>query len=248
MLNPSYFIGRPIYISVSGLGDRIESILKKALEEGRSSLLENEALEVASEAGIPLPRYVFIKDEGDLDKVDFPPPYALKIVSPQVIHKTDVGGVMLNITRDELPQRIREMEKRVLEKIPDAEIHGYIVMEMLSKGVETIVGLTRDPQFGPVVAFGLGGIFVEIYRDVSFRLAPLEKEDALEMIREVKAYKILSGYRGLPPADLDSIADVIMKVGMLGVKYPLISEIDINPLIAYPDKAVAVDVRIILVG
>lgn len=226
--------------------DRISGIIDKALSENRSSLLENEALELMREAGIPIPKYKFIDDPEDVD-VEFPPPYVLKIVSPQIIHKTDVGGVELGVGRDELNVKIIELRDRVLKRSPGIEVRGYIIMEMVKKGVETIVGLTRDPQFGPVVAFGLGGIFVEIYKDVSFRLAPVDKEDAIDMIKEVKAFKILSGYRGMPPADIDSIAEVIVKVGELGVKYGDISEIDLNPLIVYQDGCVAVDARVILV-
>ncbi len=227
------------------MSDPINSIISKALSEGRKALLEHEALELARAAEIPTPRYLFTP-LGSRPEPDFPPPYVLKIVSPDIIHKSDVGGVRLNIGGDELEREVGELVETVKRNAPNAEITGVLVMEMAEEGVETLVGLTRDPQFGPVVAFGLGGIFVEIYRDVSFRLAPIPIEEAREMIREVKAYKILSGYRGRPPADIDALADVIVKVSQLGDKYPEIMEMDINPLIAYPRGALAVDVRVIL--
>ncbi len=227
------------------MSDPINRILSEALRNGRKALLEHEALALAKSAGIPIPHYVFIP-LGAKPEPDFPPPYVLKIVSPDIIHKSDVGGVKLNVSGEALESEVEELISRVRSNAPEAEILGVLVMEMAEEGVETLVGLTRDPQFGPVVAFGLGGIFVEIYRDVSFRLAPIPIEEVREMIREVKAYKILRGYRGRPPADIDAIADVIVKVSELGDKYPEIMEMDINPLIAYPRGALAVDVRVIL--
>jgi len=227
------------------LSDPIHSIIREALARGRKSLLEHEALELARAAGIPTPRYVFTP-LGSKPEPDFPPPYVLKIVSPDIIHKSDVGGVRLNVGAEELGREVEELVRTVERRAPDAELTGILVMEMAEEGVETLVGLTRDPQFGPVVAFGLGGIFVEVYRDVSFRLAPVSVDEAREMIREVKAYKILSGYRGRPPSDVEAIADVIVKVSILGDRYPEIMEMDINPLIAYPKGVLAVDVRVIL--
>lgn len=227
------------------MSDPIHSIIREALARGRKSLLEHEALELARAAGIPTPRYVFTP-LGSKPEPDFPPPYVLKIVSPDIIHKSDVGGVRLNVGAEELGREVEELVRTVERRAPDAELTGILVMEMAEEGVETLVGLTRDPQFGPVVAFGLGGIFVEVYRDVSFRLAPVSVDEAREMIREVKAYKILSGYRGRPPSDVEAIADVIVKVSILGDRYPEIMEMDINPLIAYPKGVLAVDVRVIL--
>jgi len=227
---------------------RIREILEKAYEEGRKALFEYEAKEIARLIGIPTPKNMFIKDleSIEIDMLDLKEPYVIKIVSPQVIHKSDVGGVVLNVTKDNLKERITKMVENVRTKIPNVFIEGVLIEEMAEKGVETIVGLVKDPQFGPVVMFGLGGIFVEIYRDVSFRLAPLDKDEALSMIREVKAYKILRGYRGIPPSDIEAIADVIVKVGEFGYKFQEVSELDINPLMVYPNGVTALDVRIIL--
>lgn len=228
--------------------ERIREILKKAIKEGRKALYEFEAKEVARLLGIPTPKNIFIKDFYSLDvgKLDLREPYVIKIVSPQVIHKTDVGGVVLNVSREALEDEIKKMVERVRTRVPNAKIEGVLIEEMVEKGVETIVGLVKDPQFGPVVMFGLGGIFVEVYRDVSFRLAPLDKEEAISMIQEVKAYKILKGYRGIPPSDIEAIADVIVKVGDFGYKFQEVKELDINPLMAYPYGVNALDVRIIL--
>ena len=225
----------------------IKKIIDQAISDGRN-LYEFEAKEVMKLIGIPTPKNKFIPIEeiGGEIEVGFDPPYVVKIVSRDIIHKTDVGGVILDVSREELNLAIDKLLTNVRRRAAKARIEGVLVEEMAEKGVETIVGMTRDPQFGPVVMFGLGGIFVEIYRDVSFRLAPLNIDEALDMIKEVKAYQILKGYRGYPPADLEAIADTIVKVGDLGSKFREIREIDINPLIAYPKGVLALDVRIIL--
>ncbi len=226
----------------------IREILDRAYKEGRKVLYEYEAKEVARLIGIPTPKNIFVKefDSLDVENLDLKEPYVIKIVSPQVIHKSDVGGVVLNVSRENLKDEIRKMVEKVRSKVPNATVEGVLIEEMADKGVETIVGLVKDPQFGPVVMFGLGGIFVEVYRDVAFRLAPLDKDEALSMIKEVKAYKILKGYRGMPPSDIEAIADVIVKVGEFGYKFQEVNELDINPLMAYPDGVNALDVRIIL--
>ncbi len=226
----------------------IREILDRVYKEGRKILYEYEAKEIARLIGIPTPKNYFIEDIDSLniDNLDLKEPYVIKIVSPQIIHKSDVGGVVLNVSRENLKREILNMIENIKSKMPDAEIKGVLVEEMAEKGVETIVGLVKDPQFGPVVMFGLGGIFVEVYRDVSFRLAPLDIDEALSMIKEVKAYKILKGYRGIPPSDIEAIADVIVKVGEFGYKFQEVNELDINPLMAYPNGVNALDVRIIL--
>ncbi len=226
----------------------IREILDRVYKEGRKILYEYEAKEIARLIGIPTPKNYFIEDIASLniDDLDLKEPYVIKIVSPQIIHKSDVGGVVLNVSRENLKREIHNMIENIRSKMPDAEIKGVLIEEMAEKGVETIVGLVKDPQFGPVVMFGLGGIFVEVYRDVSFRLAPLDKDEALSMIKEVKAYKILKGYRGIPPSDIEAIADVIVKVGEFGYKFQEVNELDINPLMAYPNGVNALDVRIIL--
>ena len=227
--------------------DEAKKIIGRALDENRN-LFEYEAKKIVGLIGIPIPKNRFIPID-ELDKeieLDFDPPYVVKIVSRDIIHKTDVGGVILDVSREELGYAIDKLFKNVREKAGDVHLDGVLIEEMAEKGVETIVGLTRDPQFGPVVMFGLGGVFVEIYRDVAFRLAPLDLDEALDMVKEVKAYQILKGYRGQPPSDIEAIASTIVKVGELGYRIKEIKEIDINPLMVYPKGVLAIDVRIIL--
>ena len=225
----------------------VRGIINQALSEKRN-LYEYEAKKLVNILGIPTPKNMFIPiDKLDTIKdIDLNPPYVLKIVSRDIIHKSDVGGVILNVNPEDLMDKTEELISNVKKHVPNAQLEGILIEEMAEKGVETIVGLTRDPQFGPVVMFGLGGIFVEVYRDVSFRLAPLTLDEAIDMIKEVKAYKILSGYRGTPPSDINSLASTIVKIGELGTEINEIKEIDLNPLMAYPDGVLALDVRIIL--
>ena len=174
-------------------------------------------------------------------------PLVLKIISKDIIHKTDVGGVITNIVDEySLRRAFNSIINNVRLNAPSARIDGFLVEKMYEPSIELIVGMNRDIQFGPVVMFGVGGVFVEVYQDTSFRLAPLDRQEAIEMIREIKGFKLLTGYRGLKPVNLDIIADIIVKVGDLAVKYGVIKEIDLNPIFTYEDRAVAVDARIIL--
>jgi acyl-CoA synthetase (NDP forming) len=153
-----------------------------------------------------------------------------------------VGGVALNVKREFVRTTYDEIISRVKKTAPDANIEGILVQQMAPPGQEVIVGLKKDPQFGHALMFGLGGIFVEVYRDVSFRVVPIEKRDALMMISEIKGYSILKGIRGKKPADIDAIADVLMAVSKMAEKENII-ELDINPLIVSEKGALAVDAR-----
>ncbi len=145
----------------------------------------------------------------------------MKIVSPQIIHKSDAGGVKVNIKNDEeARQAFRTIMENAKNYKPDADLWGVIIYKMLPLGKEVIVGMIRDPQFGPAIMFGLGGIFVEILKDVSFRVAPISKEEALEMIKEIKAYPILAGARGEKPVDIEALADIIVKVASSPSSFP----------------------------
>ncbi|MEM2220087.1 MAG: acetate--CoA ligase family protein, partial [Candidatus Korarchaeum sp.] len=166
---------------------------------------------------------------------------------PQVIHKSDVGGVKVNLrSEDDVRRAYREIVDNVRRRVPDARIEGILVQEFAPPGAELIIGLIRDPQFGPTVMFGLGGIFVEVFRDVSFRVAPLSEQDAETMIKEIKAYKLLTGFRGAEPVDINAIKDALIKVGRIGVENEEIAEMDLNPVIAYPKGIKVVDARIFL--
>lgn len=224
-------------------------LLLRVKGNGRKFLLEHEAKSFIASYGIPVTRIELAKNEDEAvdyaRKIGFP--VVLKIVSPQVIHKSDVGGVKVNLkNEEEVRKAYREIVENVRSRVPDAKIEGILVQEFAPQGVELIIGLIRDPQFGPTVMFGLGGVFVELFRDVSFRVAPLSEQDAESMIREVKAYKLLTGFRGAEPVDLQAIKDALIKVGNIGVENDEIAEMDLNPIIAYPKGIKVVDARIIL--
>jgi len=212
-------------------------------------LTEDKAKEILKEHGIPVPKEELAENEEKAieiaKKIGFP--VALKLISPDILHRSDAKAIMLNLkSEEELRKGFKEIIKNAKNFDPYARIHGVLVQEMLPQGREVIVGLIKDPQFGHVVMFGLGGIFVEILKDVAFRVTPIDKKEALKMMKEIKGYKILEGVRGISPSDINAIADVIVKVSELGVKMPEIKELDINPLFAYEKGAVAVDCRIIL--
>ncbi|MDK2384849.1 MAG: acetate--CoA ligase family protein, partial [Candidatus Korarchaeota archaeon] len=149
-------------------------------------------------------------------------------------------------TEEEVRNAYRGILESVKANVPNARITGILVQEFAPQGLELIIGLIRDPQFGPTVMFGLGGVFVEVYRDVSFRVAPLSEYDADSMIKEIKAYKLLIGFRGMEPVDLEALKDALIKVGQMGLDIEEIAEMDLNPVIAYPKGIKVVDARIIL--
>ena len=225
-------------------------IVAKAVAEGRGKLREDEALALLKAYGIPTPDYAVARDEEEAvraaEQIGYP--VAAKIVSPQIVHKTDVGGVILGIAD---PQGVRETCRRlgeVVKRVPYAELEGVLIQKMVPKGVELIVGAVYDEIFGHVVAFGLGGIFTELYKDISMRIAPIDEQDAVEMIREVKAYRLLTGFRGMPPRDIPAIVDILIKFSRLVEDNPEIREADLNPVIALEEGkgAYVVDARFIL--
>lgn len=224
-------------------------IFLEARKEGRSYLLEPEAKMVCMEYGIPVTRFkvALTQDEATkfADQIGYP--VVLKIVSPDIIHKSDVGAVMLNLKNS---TEVKEAYNKILNNVkrhkPDAKITGILVQEMAPTSTEVIVGSIKDPQFGPALMFGLGGIFVEILKDVTFRIAPITEADAKEMITEVKGYPILKGYRGQPPADTDAIVKILMNTSRLVMDHLEIKELDLNPIIVYQKGAKTVDARIII--
>ena len=224
-------------------------IIKQALNEGRKVLLEPEAKTICVEYGISVPKFKIASDEKEAAKYaeEIGYPIVLKIVSPDVIHKSDAGGVMVNLTNQaEVVAAYQKILENVKKYKNDAKIVGVLVQEMAPQSTETIVGAIKDPQFGQTVMFGLGGIFVEIFKDVSFRIAPLTAEDAKEMIIELKAYPLLKGYRNAPPADIDALTDILLRTSRLVMENPEIKELDFNPVLAYQKGAKTVDARIIL--
>jgi acetyl-CoA synthetase (ADP-forming) len=225
------------------------SIFDQVKKEGRSILTEFESKKILKQAGIPVVETKLAKTQKEAvslsQKMSFP--VALKIVSPDVIHKSDSGGVKLSLNNvTEVKKAYDEILKKVKKQYPDAVIHGVSVQKMIQPGTEVIVGTSKDPQFGPVIMFGLGGIFVELLKDVSFRVIPVEQRDAQEMIKEIKGYPLLQGFRGKEPASLSALVEIILKISKLMEENPQIKELELNPIFAYRNKAVAVDARIIL--
>lgn len=228
---------------------RPKEIFEKVRKQKRKNLSEVEAREVLTYYKIPVVKGEIIKSIEDAirfsEKNGYP--VVLKVLSPNIIHKTDVGGIILDIKNEkELTQAYSKMLREIRENAPKAEIEGFFIQEMIQDGYEVIVGGKQDQTFGSVVLFGLGGIFVEVFDDVSFRVVPISREDALDMIKEIKGFKILQGYRGKRPADLNVLIDVLMKTSKMLEENPEIKELDINPIFALPDKAIAVDARIII--
>jgi acyl-CoA synthetase (NDP forming) len=173
-------------------------------------------------------------------------PVVMKLLSPDITHKSDVGGVILDLGSDnEVKDAYNAMMKSVEQHLPEARIEGVLLQKMAGPGLEVIVGAKLDPQFGHVIMFGLGGIFVEICRDVSFRVTPVDREMAREMVLEIKGSPIIEGARGREPADLEAIIDVIIALSSMLEKNPDITEIDINPLIVYSMGSVVVDARML---
>jgi acyl-CoA synthetase (NDP forming) len=224
-------------------------ILKQARKEKRTQLTELESKEILKEAGVPVveARLAHTKTEASAlaRKMGFP--VALKIISPDVIHKSDSGGVVLGLDNaTQVGEAYSKILVAVKKHYPKAKIEGVSVQKMAKPGIEVIIGMTKDAQFGPVLMFGLGGILVEVLKDVAFRIVPLTKRDAHEMIKEIKGYPLLEGYRGQDPADIAFLEDLLLKVSDFVDKNPEIKELDLNPIFAYKNRAVAVDARIIL--
>jgi len=225
------------------------SIFDQIKKEGRSILTEFESKKLLKQVGIPVvkTRLARTKKEAVLQSQRIGFPVVLKIVSPDVIHKSDSGGVKLSINNvTQVKKAYDEILKIVGRKYPDAIIHGVSVQKMIRPGTEVIVGISQDPQFGPVIMFGLGGIFVEVLKDVSFRIVPVNQRDAQEMIKEIKGYPLLQGVRGKESSDIPALVEMILKISNFVEEYPQIKELELNPIFAYRDGAVAVDARIIL--
>ncbi len=228
---------------------KTSEIIEKAYEKGRKFLLEPEAKTVCMEYGIPVTKFKVAKDEAEAVKFaeELGYPVVLKIVSPDIIHKSDVGGVIIGLkTAADVEKAYTQILENVKKHSPKAEIVGVLVQEMAPTSTEVIVGAIKDPQFGPALMFGLGGIFVEVLKDVTFRVAPVTEDEAREMITEVRAYPLLKGYRNLPPADTETIIKIIQNTSKLVMEHQEIKELDLNPIMVYEKGAKTVDARIIL--
>lgn len=212
-------------------------------------LTEVESKELLKQAGIPVIETKLARSKKEAismgKEIGFP--IVLKISSPDVIHKSDSGGVKLCLSNPtQVSRAYSEIISSIKQRYPKAIIQGVSVQRTAPLGVEVIIGVSQDPQFGPVIMFGLGGVLVEVLKDVSFRIVPVSKRDAQDMIREIKGYPILEGYRGQEPANISALEEIIVKVSQFVEQNPQIKELDLNPVFAYKDRAIAVDARIIL--
>jgi acetate---CoA ligase (ADP-forming) subunit beta len=219
-------------------------IIEQALSEGRTTLSEFESTQFLASYGIPVTKHVLVRERAELDaalaQVGYPA--VLKACSASVSHKTEKGLVRLDIrTREEAVGAYEELSAGM-----DSADGAVLVQEMVRGERQLMAGLTRDPQFGPAVMFGLGGIFTEILKDVCFRLAPLEQRDAVDMMHDIRGHKILDAVRGMEPVDQDSLVGILVNLGRIGVDHPRVKEIDINPLIVRGALPVAVDALVVL--
>jgi acetyltransferase len=232
--------------------DAVVKLFESELKQDRARLVELPALEALRYYGFPTVPFALAKsaDEAVAAANEMGYPIVMKISGPKILHKTDVGGVRLNLTSDdEVREAFEAMTTSVRDRLgDDIEIWGVLIQKMLPKGKEIILGMTRDPKFGPLLMFGLGGIYTEALRDVAFRLAPVREKVAGEMVREIRSYRLLEGVRGEKPSDVTAVADCLLRLSQLVTEHPMIQELDINPLIVYPrgEGAMAADARIIL--
>lgn len=236
---------------MSSVREYVEEVISKAKSEGRTKLLEHEAYDVLAKYGIPAPKFGLATSVEEAvrlsEEVGYP--VVLKIVSPDIVHKSDVGGVKLNLSSSEEVRRsFDEILRNVRAKAPEAKIAGILVQEMIPQSLEVIVGATRDPTFGPVILFGLGGIFVEVLKDVSFRITPLTRYDAETMLTEIRAARILDGYRGTPPRDKEAIVDIILRLAKFMEEHESVTDVDLNPIMVFEvgKGAKVADARILI--
>jgi len=228
---------------------KIDDIIARARTENRTYLLEHESKTIIQTYKLPVTQFKIAETEDEAvkaaDTIGYP--VVLKILSPDVIHKSDVGGVIVNVKdADAVREGYQSIISNVKKHVGKARIRGIFVEEFAPAGVEVIIGAIKDPQFGPALMFGLGGIFVEVLKDVSFRVAPITKYDAQEMLQEIKGYPILTGVRGQEPRDTGALVDILLKVSKLVIDYPAINQLDLNPVFSYSKGAKCVDARIIL--
>jgi acyl-CoA synthetase (NDP forming) len=224
-------------------------IVERALQQGRTLLTETESKQILQDLGIATTLGQLVTSEAEAVRaattIGFP--VVLKISSPDIVHKSDIGGVQLHLQHaDAVREAYRAIMQRVAAQAPQARVEGITVQPMAKPGVEVIIGMSKDATFGPVLMFGLGGLLVEILKDVAFRIVPLQQHDAAEMIRDIKGLALLQGYRGTPAADLTALERILLTLSDFVAGTPQIKEIDLNPVYAYEHGALAVDARMIL--
>ena len=232
-------------------GARANAVLTRTRADGRVHLRQSEALELFQAYGIPTAVARMARSAGEAATVasEIGFPVVMKVVSPDIDHKSDVGGVLLDIADANAARAAYDaMIRDVGDRVPNATLDGVLVQRMVRDGLEMIVGVSRDRLFGPLVMFGLGGIYVEALRDVVFRVAPLGALDARDMLTGIRGASILAGMRGRPGVDRDALVDVLCRVSQLAIDFPEIEEVDLNPLLAFETGVVAVDARVRLSG
>ena len=226
-----------------------QEIIDKVRSEGRTILTEIESKQLIKQAGISVSdtRLATSGEEAISISRQLGFPVVLKIASPDVVHKSDAGGVKVGLrTAKQVGKAYDDILGAIRQKYPKAMIQGVSVQKMARPGVEVIIGMSKDDQFGPVLMFGLGGILVEVLKDVSFRIVPLAQRDAEEMIKEIKGYPLLQGYRGQEPVDVSNLEELLLKISGFVEQNPVIKELDLNPIFAYSNGAIAVDARVVL--
>ncbi len=226
-----------------------KNIIENVLSSGRRIVLPDEAMDIVKSSGISTPAYVLVKTikealEGS-KAIGFP--VVLKIASPDVLHKSDIGGIAVDVKGEEdVIVNYKKIMHNLNKNNPDACISGILIQKQVPKTIHVIIGGIRDEQFGPTVMLGLGGIYVELFKDVTFRIAPVTDSEALEMIKEIKGYSILKGYRGTEMLDIQQTAKTVVTVSELISDIDEIKEVELNPLLVYEKGVIAVDARIIL--
>ena len=219
-------------------------IIETALKEGRTTLSEYESKQFLAAYQVPITREILVTDIADLEKAtrEIGYPIVLKGCSSEIAHKTEKGLIRVDIRNDD---EAKSAFEAIMAGMDGGE-GAILVQEMVKAERELVIGMTRDPQFGPCVMFGLGGIFTEILKDISFRIAPLEKRDALEMMQDIKAHKILEPIRGMEAADLEMLSEILITIGQIGLEHDNVKEIDINPVLLRKGKPIAVDALVVL--
>jgi acyl-CoA synthetase (NDP forming) len=231
--------------------EKVAQVFRDVRADGRLQIGDAEARAVLEAYRIPIPASKLCKtaDEAVAFAEEIGYPVVMKIASPDILHKTDIGGVRLNVSSaSDVRDSFDLITFRALRYMPDAEIWGCLVQQQIRGGKEVILGMNRDPQFGPLVMFGLGGIYVEVLKDVTFRVAPFSRAEAKEMLNEIRAINLLRGVRGQAPADLAAITETLLKLSQLVTDFPEIMEMDINPLMAFEEGrgVMGIDMRLVL--
>ncbi len=231
--------------------DRVQTIIDAARAAGKPAIIGSEAIEILTAYGIPAACYQITDSERDTVAAakSMGLPVVMKVSTPEILHKTEIGGVMLDLrTEREVRDAFRELRTRVDKELAKGETFSVAIQQMVTGGIETVMGMTTDPSFGPLIMFGLGGIYVEIMKDVAFRINPLTNVHARDMIRSLKSYPLLKGYRGAPPVDIATMEETLLRLSQLVKDFDAFSEIDINPFMASPekDRCKAVDARFII--